>query len=183
MPSIVNWECKLLGNLAGSVQIDPGDCRLLAQSFAWLRRRPREGELEYKSRIHDNWPDFFGKAWEVKEAILHHAGINRQGNPIASSRTSSLGGAGADPPQAPGLVSNTMTGDPPRNVLRNSSHWLPAMMKGTLSPTSVSTSRPRLTMISSNQTYFLASPSDCAPVWEQCRPRRTGRTSHCRLFV
>ena len=30
MPSVVNWERKLLENLARSVQINPGDCRLLA---------------------------------------------------------------------------------------------------------------------------------------------------------
>ena len=62
MPPVDNWEQKILSNLAGSVQINPGDHRLLACSFDWLCRRPREGELEYKSCIHDNWPNFVGEA-------------------------------------------------------------------------------------------------------------------------
>jgi hypothetical protein len=103
MPRIDEWEQKLLGNLAGSVQINPDERVLLVRSFYWHRQGPREDGNAYEARVADNWPNWVGDAREAKDRILHRAGINRQGNPIAAYQTSSLGvtGAGADPPQAP----------------------------------------------------------------------------------
>jgi hypothetical protein len=103
MPRIDEWEQKLLGNLARSVQIDPNERVLLVRSFYWHRQGPREDDNAYEARVADNWPNWVSNAREAKDRILHCTGIDRQGNPIAAYRTSSLGGAGAgaDPPQVP----------------------------------------------------------------------------------
>ena len=42
MPHIDEWERKLLGNLAGSVQIYLEERVLLVRSAEWYRQRPRE---------------------------------------------------------------------------------------------------------------------------------------------
>ena len=42
MPRVDEWERKLLGNLAGSVRIDPDERVLLVRSFDWHRQGPRE---------------------------------------------------------------------------------------------------------------------------------------------
>jgi hypothetical protein len=54
MPPIEDWEQKLLGNLAGTVQIDPAKWRLLACFFNWLCRGPREKDDAYKAWVSNN---------------------------------------------------------------------------------------------------------------------------------
>ncbi len=85
------------------MQIDPDERVLLVRSFDWHRQGPREDDNAYEAWVANNWPNWVGDAREAKDRILHRAGINHQGNPIAAYQTSSLGGAGAgaDPPQAP----------------------------------------------------------------------------------
>ena len=84
------WERKLLGNLAGRVRIDSDERDLLVRSAEWHRQKHRESDDAYESRIHDNFPDWIGYAFEVEERILHRAGIDRKGNPIAATGASSL---------------------------------------------------------------------------------------------
>jgi hypothetical protein len=71
MPRVDEWERKLLGNLAGSVRIDPDERVLLVRSFDWYHQDPRERNDTYESRIHDNWPNWVGDAREAEDRILH----------------------------------------------------------------------------------------------------------------
>jgi hypothetical protein len=97
MPQIDEWEQKLLGDLAGTVHIEPWERTLLARSFSWLCRRPREGELEYESCIHNNWLDYVGQASQVEEAIQCRANLpsrySHGGSASVPSGSSSLGAA------------------------------------------------------------------------------------------
>jgi hypothetical protein len=57
MPRVDKWEWKLLGNLAGSVQIDPDKCVLLVRSFDWHCQGPRENDNAYEAWVTNNWPN------------------------------------------------------------------------------------------------------------------------------
>jgi hypothetical protein len=97
MPQIDEWEQKLLGDLAGTVHIEPWERTLLARSFSWLCRRPREEDVGYESCIHDNWPDLVGQGSEVEEAVQRCANLpsrySHGGSASVPSGSSSLGAA------------------------------------------------------------------------------------------
>ena len=70
MPRSDEWERKLLRDLAGTVRIEPGERRLLANAAKWKRQGPRETDNDYEFRLYDNWPPWLYEAYELEEAIL-----------------------------------------------------------------------------------------------------------------
>ena len=79
MPQSDEWERKLLRDLSGSVRIEPGERRLLANAAKWKLQGPRETDNDYELRVYDNWPPWLYEAYELEEAILLRAGIDRRG--------------------------------------------------------------------------------------------------------
>ncbi len=114
MPRSDEWEQKLLGDLAGTVRIEPWERTLLARSFNWLRRRPREEDNDYDTRVLDNFPDYVIQAWEVEDAVRRRANLpsrlSHGGSASVASGSSSLGAA---------LTLTAMRGSSPDRSIEN----------------------------------------------------------------